>query len=724
MIVDRTSDRVSDRATNYRGNILIVDDLPDNLRLLRDTLSAHGYKVRSAITGAMAIRAAQSPSTELILLDIKLPDIDGYEVCRQLKSDERTVDIPIIFLSALNETFNKVQGLAAGGVDYIAKPFQVEEVLARVETHLTIGRLQQKLQKQNLRLLIEIEERQRLEESLFAEKELAQVTLESIGDAVITTDAQGNVRYFNPIAERLTGWKAHEVQGVPLSTVFLIVDSVTGEPVENPINKALLEQRIVSLAHNTILIAHDGTEYPIADSAAPIRDRKGQIIGAVMVFHDVTESRYLSRQLSWEASHDALTGLINRRRFEQHLVEALASVEDSHQQHALCYLDLDQFKVINDTAGHIAGDELLRQITTLLQKGVPGNDTLARLGGDEFGLLLTQCPLSQATQIAENLKDLVHQFRFIWNGNTFIIGVSIGVVAIDYTTQNLMELLGAADAACYAAKARGRNCVHIYRLDDGELIKQRGERQLISKITRALETNSFCLYYQKIVSITSKPLVEHYEILLRMRDEEGKIVSPNEFIPAAERYGLITEIDCWVIETFFCNYHKLPEKDVLSQGLYTINLSGASISNNQFLRFLIEQFSRYRVPPQTIGFEITETAAIANFEQARYFISELKKIGCRFALDDFGSGLSSFAYLMNLPVDYLKIDGAFVKNISQNLISQALVEGFNSIAHAMNLETIAEFVEDEAILEKLREIGVDYAQGYGIGRPVPINFNR
>jgi len=724
MIVDRTSDRVSDRATNYRGNILIVDDLPDNLRLLRDTLREEGYKVRSAITGAMAIRAAQSPSTELILLDIKLPDIDGYEVCRQLKSDERTADIPIIFLSALNETFNKVQGLAAGGVDYIAKPFQVEEVLARVETHLTIRRLQQKLQKQNLRLLREIEERQRLEESLFAEKELAQVTLQSIGDAVITTDAQGRVTYFNPIAERLTGWKTQEVQGVPFSTVFLIVDQVTREPVENPINKALLEEEIVVLANNTILIADDGTEYPIADSAAPIRDRKGQIIGAVIVFHDVTESRSLTRQLSWEASHDALTGLINRRRFEEYLVEAIASVKESNHQHALCYLDLDQFKVVNDTVGHIAGDELLRQITGLIQQGVRANDTLARLGGDEFGLLLTQCPLSQATQIAENLKDLVHQFRFIWNGNTFIVGVSIGVVAIDHTTQNLMELLGAADAACYAAKARGRNCVHIYRLDDGELIKQRGERQLVSKISRALETNSFSLYYQKIVSITSKPLVEHYEILLRMVDEDGKIVSPNEFIPAAERYGLITEIDCWVIKTFFSNYHKLPEKNVLSQGLYTINLSGASISNNQFLRLLIEQFSRYQVPPQAIGFEITETAAIANFEQARYFMSELKKIGCCFALDDFGSGLSSFAYLINLPVDYLKIDGAFVKNISHNLISQALVEGFNRIAHAMNLETIAEFVEDDTILEKLREIGVDYAQGYGIARPVPINFNR
>ncbi|MEO6862866.1 MAG: EAL domain-containing protein, partial [Microcoleus sp.] len=632
--------------------------------------------------------------------------------------------IPIIFLSALNETFNKVQGLAAGGVDYISKPFQVEEVLARVETHLTIGRLQKKLQNQNLRLLIEIEERQRLEESLFAEKELAQVTLQSIGDAVITTDAQGNVRYLNPIAERLTGWKANEVQGVPLSTVFLIVDQVTREPVENPINKALLEERIVILAHQTILVARDGTEYAVEESAAPIRDRQGQIIGAVIVFHDVTESRYLTRQLSWEASHDALTGLINRRRFEQYLVDALASVKDSNQQHALCYLDLDQFKVVNDTAGHLAGDELLRQITTLLQKGIRANDTLARLGGDEFGLLLTQCPLSQAAKIAEQLKDLVHQFRFIWDSKILIVGVSIGVVAIDETSQNLMELLGAADAACYAAKARGRNCVHLYRLDDGELIRQRGERLAVSKISRALETNRFCLYFQKIVSISSKQSVEHYEILLRMLDDNGEIVAPNEFIPAAERYGLITEIDCWVIETFFSNYHNLSGQQVLIKGLYTINLSGASISNNQFMRFLIEQFSRYQVPPQSICFEITETAAIANFEQARNFMSELKKIGCRFALDDFGSGLSSFAYLMNLPVDYLKIDGAFVKNISHNLISQALVEGFNRIAHAMNLETIAEFVEDETILEKLREIGVDYAQGYGIARPVPIDFNR
>ncbi|NQE32902.1 EAL domain-containing protein [Microcoleus asticus] len=715
---------ISDSVTSYRGNILIVDDLPDNLRLLRDTLSEHGYKVRSATTGAMALRAAQSPATELILLDIKLPDMDGYEICRQLKSEARTADIPVVFLSALNDTFNKVQGLAAGGVDYIAKPFQVEEVLARVETHLTIQRLRKSLQEQNLRLIKEIEEHQRLENALFAEKELAQVTLQSIGDGVITTDAQGNIRYFNPVAERLTGWTSEETEGMPLSEVFIIVNEVTRKPAENPITQALSKGKIVGLANHTILIARDGTEYGIEDSAAPIRDRQGQIIGAVIVFHDVTESRYLAKQLYWEASHDALTGLINRRGFEQQLIEAIASVQVSNQQHALCYLDLDQFKVVNDTAGHIAGDELLRQITTLLQKGVRANDTLARLGGDEFGLLLTQCPLSQAALIAEKLKDLVHQFRFIWNNKTFIIGVSIGVVAIDQTSQDLMPVLGAADAACYAAKAKGRNCIHVYSLDDGELIRQRGERLVVSKISRALETNHFRLYFQKIVSISSSPSLEHYEILLRMLDENGEIVAPNEFIPAAERYGLITKIDCWVIETFFSNYHNLSGQQVLTDGLYTINISGASISNNQFMMFLIDQFPRYQIPPQSICFEITETAAIANFEQARYFMSELKKIGCRFALDDFGSGLSSFAYLINLPVDYLKIDGTFVKNISHNLISQAIVEGFNGIAHAMNLKTIAEFVEDETILEKLQEIGVDYAQGYGIGHPVPINFNR
>ena len=711
----------SDRVSNYRGNILIVDDLPDNLRLLRDTLSAQGYKVRSATTGAMAIRAAQSPATELILLDVKLPDLDGYEVCRQLKSNQKTEDIPIIFLSALNDTSNKVQGFAAGGVDYISKPFQAEEVLARVEIHLTIRRLRQKLQEQNLSLTQEMEENQRLKDVYFAEKELAQVTLKSIGDAVITTDAANVIKYFNPVAESLTGWRSEDAEGLPLSEVFIIINETTREPVNNPIVKALEKGRIVGLANHTILIARDGTEHSIEDSAAPIRDNQGQVIGAVLVFHDVTESRSLAKKLSWEASHDALTGLINRRGFEHLLLEAIASAQDDDQHHTLCYLDLDQFKVINDTVGHIAGDELLRQVTALLQKGVRANDRLARLGGDEFGLLLSQCPIVEASNIAEKLRHLVHQFRFVWQNKTFIIGVSIGVVAIDQTSQDLMEVMGAADAACYAAKAKGRNCVHVYSQDDSELIRQRGERQLISKISHALETNSFRLYSQKIVSITSQA-VEHHEILLRMFDEKEKLIAPNELIPAAERYGLITDIDRWVIKTLFSNYHRICQQQSSTDGFYAINISGASISNDQFLKFLIKQFSLYQVPPHNICFEITETSAIVNFDDAQYFISTLKQIGCQFALDDFGSGLSSFSYLMNLPVDYLKIDGSFVKNISNDPISQAIVEGFNAIAHAMDLKTIAEFVEDEDILERLRTIGVDYAQGYAIARPVPLGF--
>jgi diguanylate cyclase (GGDEF)-like protein/PAS domain S-box-containing protein len=455
-----------DSVPTYRGNILVVDDLPDNLRLLRDTLTKEGYKVRSATTGLMALRAAQSLSTELILLDIKLPDLDGYEVCRKLKADERTADIPVIFLSALNETFNKLQGLAVGGIDYIAKPFQVQEVLARVETHLTIRRLQKKLQEQNLLLIKEIEEHQRLKEILFAEKELAQVTLQSIADAVITTDDQANIRYFNPVAEKLTGWKAEDAAGMPLSKVFVIINELTREPVDNLIDKALLEKKVVNLGKNTILIARNGTEYPIEKSTAPICDRQGQIIGAVIVFRDDTQARCLSRQLSWEASHDPLTGIFNRRGFEQQLVKAIASIQDSNQPHFFCYLDLDRFKVVNDTVGHIAGDQLLREITTVLQNGIRANDILGRLGGDEFGLLLTQCPLEKATNIAENLKDLVHNFQFIWENQTFIVGVSIGVVALNQTNRDLMEVLRAADTACYAAKAKGRNCIHIYRQDD------------------------------------------------------------------------------------------------------------------------------------------------------------------------------------------------------------------------------------------------------------------
>ncbi len=709
-----------------QGSILIVDDLPDNLRLLRDTLKKQGYKVRSCTTGTMVLRGAKAAVTDLILLDIKLPDYNGYEICRQLKADEQTANIPVIFLSALNNTFDKVQGFAVGGADYITKPFQIEEVLARVETHLSIQRLQKSLKDKNLCLTQEIEEHQRTQEALFCEKELAQVTLKSIGDAVITTDAQGNVTSINPIAEYLTGWSQEKAQGLPLCEVFQIVNEMTKNPVENPATKVLDEVRIISLAKNTILLARNGKEYPIDNSTAPIQDSQGQVVGAVIVFRDITESRQLNRQLSWQASHDSLTGLINRLGFEQQLEEALSSAKNEHQHHVLCYLDLDQFKVVNDTCGHVAGDELLRQVTALLDQRVRTTDTLARLGGDEFACLLHQCSLEKATEIAETFRELIEKFRFFWNNKTFSIGVSIGVVTIDHTTKDKNSVLGIADAACYAAKSRGRNCVQVYQVNDHELLRQRRERQWVVQINQALEENRFCLYSQKIAPINFHDKPIYYEILLRLLNETGKIVSPGVFMPAAERYGLMPAIDRWVTSTFFTKYRNYYHQNIdqisSSQNLYALNISGASINNKQFLDFLKEQLKQAQVPPKTICFEITETTAIANFEQAIQLINELKQLGCCFAIDDFGHGMNSFDYLKNFPVDYLKIDGSFVKNIVNSKIDLEIVESFNRIGHVMNLQTIAEFVENSTILEKVKAIGLDYAQGYAIARPSPFEF--
>ena len=744
--------------------ILIVDDTPSNLHLLFTCLEEVGFKVLVAQNGESALEKATYGQPDLILLDILMPGMDGFEVCQQLKSQTSTQDIPVIFMTALSETVNKVKGFDLGAVDYITKPIEQQEVLARIKTHLTLSILRKRLQDQNnllreeierrqeaeaslqeardeleqrvrertatlaqtnQRLRQEIEDRTRIEQALFEEKELAQVTLESIGDGVITTDARGNVGHLNPVAEQLTGWRTGEVKGRPIAEVFKIVCEIARKPLDNPVERVLQGHRPVGVSDRTVLIARDGSEYPIDDSAAPIRARDGRTIGAVLVFRDVTRSRQLAHQLSWQAAHDELTGLLNRRAFEQKLAGAIASVREKNQHHVLCYLDLDQFKIVNDTCGHIAGDELLRQVTMLLQKRVRTTDTLARLGGDEFGLLLARCSLLEAEKLAEILRKLIHEFRFVWQGNAFALGTSIGLVAIDENTRDLTHILSAADAACYAAKARGRNCFHVYRSNDRELARQRGERQWIVRINQALEENRFCLYAQQIAPVVPNAGENHYEVLLRLLDKKDRLVPPMAFIPAAERYDLMPEIDRWVIATFFSGYQLfLQTHPNCAPTAYTINLSGASVSNRDFLDFLKEQFAQYPISPHSICFEITETAAIANLSQAIQLIDELKQLGCRFALDDFGSGMSSLTYLKNLPVDYLKIDGSFVKNITQSRIDAAMVESFNRIAHEMGIQTIAEFVENQAILNKLRAIGLDYAQGNGIAKPRPLSFGK
>ncbi len=576
---------------------------------------------------------------------------------------------------------------------------------------------------------IDITELKLLEQQLFEEKELAQVTLQSIRDAVITTDASGKIKYLNPVAEQLTGWSLQDALAKPLAEVFRVVNETTHLTVENAVEKALRSGCTVGSTKDSVLITRDGTDIAIDESAAPIRAKDGQIIGAVMVFQDVSQTRSMVRQLSWQATHDALTGLFNRKELEQRLQLALSSAKRESQQHAIFYLDLDRFKIVNDTCGHTAGDELLRQVATLFQGSIRSSDTLARLGGDEFGILLEGCPLESALRIANTLLQRIQKFRFVWQDKTFHIGVSIGLVMVNAESLSINSILSTADAACYLAKNKGRNRVHIYQANDSELAQAKGETQWVMRIAQALEENRFCLYQQKIVSTAStQPHREHYEVLLRLNDEMGNVVSPMAFIPAAERYNFMPAIDRWVISQLFARLGQTKWSRCTSESgnygcIYAINLSSDSINEDQFIDFLREQLALHQIPPQVICFETTETVAIANMGKAASLIHSLKELGCRFGLDDFGSGMSSFSYLKHLPVDYLKIDGSFVRHIVEEQIDLAMVQAINQIGHLMGIQTIAKFVENEDIFEKIKAIGVDYAQGYGIAKPQPLCFN-
>lgn len=567
--------------------------------------------------------------------------------------------------------------------------------------------------------ITDVTDRKQAAADLFGEKERAQVTLASIADGVITTDVEGWVEYLNPVAEELTGWNQAAARGLPLQAIFRMLDENSRKLAPNPIEMVLREERTVEIAATMLLMRNDGSEIPITQSAAPIRDRNGKITGVVLVLHDVSRERQYAAKLSYQASHDALTGLINRTEFEQRLSLALKSAAQLGRHHAVMYLDLDQFKVVNDTCGHAAGDQLMRDVSALLAKRVREGDTLARLGGDEFGVLLENCPADHALRIADELRQTVMDFHFAWENRSFNIGVSIGVVNVEDGMFTLADVLSAADAACYMAKEKGRNRVQVYHSEDSEVTVRHGEMEWVGRLQKALEDNRFVLYAQEIVALDrSRRHVSHCELLIRMIDEKGELVPPMAFIPAAERYSLMPSIDRWVIRTAFAD---IARQQIAGAGYdhCSINLSGASIGDDRFLEFLRDEFARSAVLPQSICFEITETAAIANLDKAARFIRELKALGCLFSLDDFGAGMSSFAYLKHLPVDFLKIDGGFVKDMADDPIDRAMVEAINSVGHVMGKQTIAEFVGDERVVEMLREMGVDYAQGYGVSKPRP-----
>jgi diguanylate cyclase (GGDEF)-like protein/PAS domain S-box-containing protein len=604
--------------------------------------------------------------------------------------------------------------LVAGGALLILAGLTLRRLFAQR------SQLQQALKASEERLLgslSDIQQRKQVEALLFEEKERAQVTLASIADAVVTVDTSGRIEFLNPVAERLTGWPLAEARQRPVAEVFAVVDEATGAPIADPVAVALTDGAVVEAEGNVVLLCRGAESIAIDYSVAPIRDRGASIVGAVLVVQDMSRERQYAARLSNLASHDALTGLLNRREFEQRVRAIVEHREAEEGQHAVLYLDLDQFKVVNDTSGHAAGDELLRQVGALLRPRLREGDVLARLGGDEFGVLLPHCPPAPALRIAESLRKAIVDFRFAWKNRSFTIGVSIGLVNLADGPHTLASALSAADAACYLAKDKGRNRVQVYRPEDSEVTLRRGEMEWVHRLHRALAEDRLCLYSQPMRAMHAPgPHTQHEELLVRLIDEQNELIPPIAFIPAAERYHLMPSIDRWVIRTAF---RVLEERRATGNagGTYAINISGASIGDDQFLDYVRESFARFRIPHASICFEITETTAVTSLSKAAEFIGALREPGCRFALDDFGVGVSSFTYLKQLPVDYLKIDGSFVKNMLTDPVDAAMVEAIHRIGRVMGKQTIAESVETEATLDALRSVGVDYAQGNAIAPP-------
>ena len=559
-----------------------------------------------------------------------------------------------------------------------------------------------------------IQTRRRAEAALQHSEERFRALYYDNPSMFFTIDTHGTVVSVNRFGAEQLGYTMPELIGDSVLKVFYEDDKATalrhvGTCLSMPdqIHRWTLRK-----------VRKDGSMLWVREAARTVLDRHGNTT-ILIVCEDITESHQLSEQLSYQAAHDALTGLVNRREFERRTERLLTSIDTDDDEHALCFMDLDQFKVVNDTCGHVAGDEMLRQLAAVLQSAVRQSDTLARLGGDEFGVLMEHCSLTQAQRVAASLQQAIEDFQFLWEGQRFKVGASMGLVAITRNTPNLASLLMDADAACYIAKEMGRNRIHVYHAKDSEVAKRHGEMQWVSRIHQALASERFVLFAQAIVPLDKSNDV-HYELLLRMVDEDGSLVMPGAFLPAAERYNLISRLDRWTTENTLLMLAANPAF-VQQVTFCSINLSGQSLTDGDFLDFVVSRIRNATIDPRKICFEITETAAISNLNVASSFIATLKKVGCRFALDDFGSGLSSFGYLKNLRVDYLKIDGMFVRDIVDDPIDRAMVKSINEIGHVMGMKTIAEFVENDVIVGMLRGIGVDYGQGYGISRPQPFD---
>ncbi len=560
----------------------------------------------------------------------------------------------------------------------------------------------------------------RLAADLAEQHELLRVTLESIGDGVVTTDIQGRVTWMNPVAEQMTGWTSAEAHLQPLSLVLQLIHQETRAPAESPLALCMAEGRIVGIANNTVLVSRDGREFGIQDSASPIRDDQGEMLGMVVVFHDVTEQRRLSGEMSYRASHDLVTGLVNRAEFEPRVHRALQRAQTGAAPSVVLYIDLDQFKIINDSCGHAIGDQVLIQIARLIEGTMRSSDTVARLGGDEFGVLLEDCPLAQAQALAQRICDRVAGYRFVHDEKLFRIGASIGLAQIDDRWPSLAALLQAADSACFAAKDAGRNRVHVWHDSDETIHTRNRQMHWAIEIETALDEGRFELFHQRIQTLGDRDVGAHAEVLLRMRDREGALAPPGAFLPAAERFHLASRIDRWVLSQVIAWMGDNPNLDRID--MLGVNLSGQSIGDRSFHRWAVDKLAEAgpRIC-QRLCFEITETAVVTNLADAARFIQQVREAGVRVALDDFGAGASSFGYLKMLPVDILKIDGQFIRNVLTDPLDAAAVRCFTEVAKLMGFQTVAEWVDDPDLPSSLKFKGIDFAQGYLFHRPAPIS---
>jgi diguanylate cyclase (GGDEF)-like protein/PAS domain S-box-containing protein len=608
------------------------------------------------------------------------------------------------------------------GMALIASIRRVEHVRQRAERVLSeayaglekqIAQRTSELRGGNERLQREIESRTAVQRQLAEQKEFAETTLSAIGDAVITTDMHGRVTYLNPMAQRLTGWTLAKAVDKPLGEVLRLLDADTEAEMSIPLDRILAGDDAMEPLRG-LLLGSDGKRTPVADSCASMLRPGGVRRGAVLVFHDVTVEQRLMNNMRHQASHDPLTGLVNRREFEVRLEAAVKDAAHFGETQSLCFLDLDHFNLVNDTCGHTQGDRLLKQLTTILRHRVKSIDTLARVGGDEFALILKRCDVEQAREVAQRALEEISRFRFECQDRQFEVGASVGIAPIE-AGLDVSELLSRADLACRVAKEAGRGRIHIYRESDAELSHRRDAMRMAARLSAALERDSLTLYGQPVLPVQEGGQ-GYVEVLVRMLDDDGTLVMPSTFIPAAERYGLATRLDRWVIRHAFETYARAGAPEIT----LAINLSGHSLGDAGLTRYVREQLERHGVPPGHITFEVTESQAVQDLDAALSFVHEMHRLGCRFALDDFGVGVSSFSYLRMLPVDGIKVDGGFVKRMMSDRADHAIVAAVAEIGRVMNISTVAEFVVDAAILDKVRELGIDYAQGYHLGEPVPL----